>query len=63
MRLSNGYPMKRKTGDGSTNQWTREEAVARVPMLMTSYIQREKQLAATVSDIIEAADGKDQDQS
>lgn len=48
MKLSNGYPLKRKIA-GSTASWEENpEAVVRVPMLPTSYLERESRLAQLV---------------
>lgn len=62
MRLSDGYQMKRKVKGGNTIAWSRRGAIARVPMLTTSYIEREAELVALVSKFItEEQDGEDQD--
>ena len=42
MKLSSGYPMVRKNEDGSIKDWERRFARPRVPMLPTSYLEREK---------------------
>jgi deoxycytidylate deaminase len=56
MKLSNGYRLKRKA-DGKSIDWTiHENAVARVPMLATSYLDREKQLAQLVTGLLEESD-------
>lgn len=41
MRLSSGYPVQRKMPDGKKGNWKRDSAQVRVPLLPTSYIQRE----------------------
>jgi deoxycytidylate deaminase len=41
-RLSTGYPIVRKNADGSAVVWNRGAARPRVPMLPTSYLQREQ---------------------
>lgn len=62
MRLSDGYQMKRKVKGGNTIAWSRRGAIARVPMLTTSYIEREAELVALMSKFItEEQDGEDQD--
>jgi len=53
MKLSNGYPLKRKVA-GRTARWEKaHDAVARVPMLPTSYLEREAQLAQLVPAVPE----------
>lgn len=42
MKLSSGYPMERKSKDGTIKEWERKYARPRVPMLPTSYLEREK---------------------
>jgi deoxycytidylate deaminase len=45
MKLSDGYPLKRKVG-GRTAPWSKgPKSLVRVPMLPTSYLQREAMLA------------------
>ncbi len=47
-KLSNGYPLKRKIA-GKTAPWEKNpEVVVRVPMLPTSYLERESQLVQLV---------------
>jgi hypothetical protein len=55
MKLSNGYPLKRKQKpDGTTAKWKiSDEATVRVPMLPTSYLEREAQLAQLVTTLLE----------
>jgi cytidine deaminase len=55
MRLSNGYPLKRKQKPGGAKaQWKiNGDAIARVPMLPTSYLDREAQLAQLVTTLLE----------
>ncbi|HWO24834.1 MAG TPA: anti-phage dCTP deaminase [Kofleriaceae bacterium] len=49
MKLSNGYPLKRKIA-GRTATWDpNHHAVVRVPMLPTSYLERESQLIHAVA--------------
>jgi len=48
MKLSNGYPLKRKVG-GKTAPWEKNlDSVVRVPMLPTSYLERESRLAQLI---------------
>lgn len=48
MKLSNGYPLKRKIA-GKTASWEKDQdAVVRVPMPPTSYLERESRLAQLV---------------
>jgi deoxycytidylate deaminase len=53
MRLSAGYAMKRKVAGGAKVEWTKNTALARVPMLPTSYIEREEQLSKVVGRLLE----------
>jgi cytidine deaminase len=55
MRLGNGYPLKRKQKPGGKKATWRVsgEAIARIPMLPTSYLDREAQLAQTVMALLE----------
>lgn len=41
MRLSSGYPIRRKTPEGRAISWRRDQANIRIPLLPSSYIQRE----------------------
>lgn len=53
MKLGDGYPLKRKFA-GRTARWERaRDAVARVPMLPTSYLEREAQLTQFVPAVPE----------
>jgi hypothetical protein len=53
MKLSDGYPLKRKFG-GRAAQWEKaHDAIARVPMLPTSYLEREAQLTQLVPAVLE----------
>jgi hypothetical protein len=53
MRLSDGYPLKRKFA-GRIARWGKaHDAVARVPMLPTSYLEREAQLTQLVPAVLE----------
>lgn len=64
MKLSDGYRMKRKLKGGAKVTWEAgPEVSARVPMLPTSYIEREALLGSIVSNLIEDYDGKDQNQN
>lgn len=48
MKLSDGYPLKRKIA-GKTAPWEKnQDSVVRVPMLPTSYLEREAQLVQLV---------------
>jgi hypothetical protein len=52
-KLSNGYPLKRKVA-GKTAPWNpNHESVVRVPMLPTSYLEREAQLSQLVPAVVE----------
>lgn len=55
MRLSNGYPMKRKQKpDGTKVRWKiSNDVIVRVPMSPTSYLEREAQLAQLVTTLLE----------
>ena len=53
MKMSSGYPVKRKLEDGSTVQWRRDQSQPRIQMLPTSYIQREKLSAANFMSTVE----------
>jgi deoxycytidylate deaminase len=46
MRLSAGYPIKRKREDGRISRWKRDECSPRIQMLPTSYTHRERLTAA-----------------
>jgi len=60
MKLSDGYPLKRKLA-GKTARWGKTlEAVVRVPMLPTSYLEREAQLAQLVSAVMEEKENENQ---
>jgi hypothetical protein len=65
MKLSDGYPLKRKLA-GRTARWEKaHDAITRVPMLPTSYLEREAQLAQLVPAILqekETDEREDQDQ-
>lgn len=53
MKLSEGYPLKRKAG-GEKAEWAKNpEAVVRIPMLPTSYLDREAQFAGLALKVIE----------
>lgn len=55
MKLSNGYPLKRKQKpDGTKAKWKISgDAIVRVPMSPTSYLEREAQLAQLVTTLLE----------
>lgn len=55
MRLSNGYPMKRKhKPDGKKEKWKiGNDSTVRVPMLPKSYLEREAQLVEHISTLVE----------
>ncbi|HEX3762411.1 MAG TPA: anti-phage dCTP deaminase [Kofleriaceae bacterium] len=55
MRLSNGYPMKRKQKpDGTTQKWNVSGDIpVRVPMPPQSYLEREAQLAQHMKTLLE----------
>ncbi len=55
MKLSNGYPMKRKQRPvGTKEKWTiSSDIIVRVPMSPTSYLDREAQLAQHVTTLME----------
>jgi tRNA(Arg) A34 adenosine deaminase TadA len=63
MRLSNGFPMKRKDKpDGKKAKWKiSSDALVRVPMPPTSYLDRETQLAQLVTKLLEEKNREDQD--
>jgi tRNA(Arg) A34 adenosine deaminase TadA len=63
MRLSNGFPMKRKDKpDGKKAKWKiNSDAFVRVPMPPTSYLDRETQLAQLVTKLLEEKNREDQD--
>ena len=51
MKLSNGYPLKRKQKpDGTKVKWKiSDEAIVRVPMPRTTYLEREASVAQLVT--------------
>ena len=51
MKLSNGYPLKRKQKpDGAKVKWKiSDEAIVRVPMPRTTYLEREARIAQLVT--------------
>jgi deoxycytidylate deaminase len=55
MRLSNGYPVKRKRKPGGTKEkWKiSNDSTVRVPMLPKSYLEREAQLVEHISTLVE----------
>lgn len=54
--LSSGYKIKRKQDDGLSIGWTRETGRIRVPMLSSSYLERE---AGAQQDLVKLTDGRD----
>ena len=54
-RIGNGYPLKRKE-NGALSSWTKDQAAARVPMLPTSYLERERQVARMVPTLLAQPD-------
>jgi hypothetical protein len=54
MKLSNGYPMKRKQRpDGVKEKWKiSSDSTVRVPMLPKSYLEREAQLVEHMSTLV-----------
>jgi deoxycytidylate deaminase len=61
MKLSQGYPLRRKREDGRLVTWKRDASNARISMPPTSYIQREKltvfRFKSTIDGIMEKANG------
>ncbi len=55
MKLSNGYPLKRKQKpDGTKVKWkVSDEAIVRVPMPRTTYLEREARVAQLVTTQLE----------
>jgi deoxycytidylate deaminase len=53
MKLSSGYPVKRKRPGGRLLAWKRSESIPRVQMLPTSYTQREQAAAARFKSTID----------
>jgi deoxycytidylate deaminase len=53
MKASGSYALKRKTEDGRTVGWKRNQSSPRLQMLPTSYIQREKVAAARFTSTME----------
>lgn len=53
MKLSNGFPLKRKAAGVKADWSVNPNALARVPMLPTSYLDREAQLAQVVTTLLE----------
>lgn len=51
MKLSNGYPLKRKQKpDGTKVKWKiSDEAIVRIPMSRTTYLEREARVAQLVT--------------
>lgn len=52
LRLSTGYPKYRRTRAGIASEWKEEDARVRVPMLPTSYLQREKLAVEEIADTL-----------
>jgi hypothetical protein len=51
MKLSNGFPLKRKAAGAKAECSVNPNALVRVPMLPTSYLDREAQLAQVVTTV------------
>lgn len=51
--LSVGYPLQRKTAEGSVVSWTCDDARLRMPMLPSSYLDREVLASALLEDLLE----------
>ena len=58
MKLSSGYPIKRKNDDGGLISWRRDKSSPRVQMLPTSYTQRERVVAAKFLTTVEKMEEK-----
>lgn len=58
MVLSTGRPIKRRTEDGNLRKWDRNQAQLRVPMLPTSYLEREELAVSEIQDTLEALQGR-----
>lgn len=58
MRLSTGFPIARKSEDGKVKKWDRDKARLRVPMLPTSYLQRERLAINEIERTIKIFGGK-----
>jgi len=57
--LSTGAQTKRKTADGKMKQWTRTvDAVPRVSMLATSYLDREEMAVSGINEIMRKLEGE-----
>jgi deoxycytidylate deaminase len=54
MRLGTGYQIRRKTEDGDTLKWVRNNARLRVPMLPNSYLQRERLAVTEYAETVES---------
>jgi hypothetical protein len=54
MKLSNGYPLKRKQKpDGAKVKWkVGDEALVRLPMPRTTYLEREARVAQLVTTLL-----------
>jgi len=50
--LGAGYPIKRKDPNGNVVNWTKNDAVLRMQMLSTSYIERETAAASAIGDYL-----------
>ena len=61
MKLSTGRPMKRKIEGGQVAVWAKNTASARVPMLPTSYLEREEQLSKVVGRLLEGLKNETKD--
>lgn len=52
-RLGVGYPLKRKTSEGGIVDWDSGDARLRLPMLPSSYIDREVLASALLENLLE----------
>ncbi|MBL4848020.1 MAG: cytidine deaminase [Planctomycetes bacterium] len=52
MTLGMGYPLRRKEKDGTKREWKRPEATPRIPMLATSYLDRETRAIAALDKLM-----------
>jgi len=64
LELGTGTRQKRKTDDGKMTQWTRGvNALPRVSMLATSYLDREEMAVSGINEIMRRQErGKDGDE-
>lgn len=57
MRIGDGYPLKRKHL-GAVASWQKDSAAIRVPMLPTSYLDREEQVAQLVPSLLNKSENQ-----